>query len=179
MKVYTLRADVNTYRGVYYVNEDDVVDFNRRFQGKSGKKIWTGKEEFRFVPADLPKGDFPGLSTHIQVFSYKAVKTLADLLEGNGQLFPIACETENYFVFNVTRVIDALDEANSDVERFSSGRIMDVDRYSFFPERVFGVHVFKIPELVLMDVFVTDPFVERVKTAGLKGFKFRLVWTSD
>jgi len=30
-----------------------------------------------------------------------------------------------------------------------------------------------------MDTFVTDSFVDRVSSAKLKGFKFRLVWSSE
>jgi len=179
MKVYTLRADYNRYRGLYYTNEDDIIEFNRRFDGTPLKKVWAGKEDFAFVPRRLPKGDTPGFSTHIPVFNHKAVRALADLLEGNGELLPLTCGVEQYFVFNVTNVIDALDEANCELERFSSGRIMDVVRYCFHEERLAGTTVFKIPQAVLMDVFVTDPFVERVKTARLKGFKFRLIWSSD
>jgi|WetSurMetagenome_2_1015567.scaffolds.fasta_scaffold214001_2 hypothetical protein len=179
MKVFTLRADFNNYRGIYYVDSDRVIQFSRRFDGTTKKRMLTGKEEFKFIPEKLPKGDFPGLSTHIPVFNYRAVEALSDLLQGNGTLFPITCAGENYFIYNVTRVIDALDETNSEIERFDSGRIMDVDRFAFFEERLRGATIFKIPHMVLMDVFVTEPFVDRVRISKLKGFEFRLVWGSD
>jgi hypothetical protein len=179
VKVYILDADVNNYRGIYYVNSDHVIEFSRRFDGTTKKRMVTGKERFKFIPEKLTKGDFPGLSTHIPVFNYRAVEALENLLQGNGKLFPITCAGENYFIFNVTRIIDALDEANSEIERFSDGEIMDVDRFVFVEERLFGATIFKIPQLVLMDVFVTEPFVERVKISKLKGFEFRLVWGSQ
>lgn len=179
MKVFILDADVNNYRGIYYKDEDDIVDFNRRFIGNPLKRDWKGHHKFEFVPARLPKGDSPGLSTHIPVFSTRAVKALVHCLEGNGELLPIVCDGEDFFLFNVTRVIDALDETNSEVKRFTSGRIMDVITFSFHQERLLSKTVFKIPQLVLSDVFVTDPFVERVIKAKLKGFKFHLVWSSD
>lgn len=178
MRVYTLRADYNKYRGLYYLPED-IVEFNRRFDGASMKNTWTGAEAFSFIPEKLPKGDTPGFSTHIPVLSSRAVAALSDLLEENGELLPIACDKEDYYLFNVTRVVDALDESNCELDRFPNGRIMDVVRYSFFPDKLEGVNVFKIPQAVLMDVFVTDLFVQRVKTAGLGGFKFREVWRSD
>jgi hypothetical protein len=178
MVVYTLDADVNTYRPLFFTDSEHVVEFNRLFDGTPLKKVWTERNDFAFVPRRLPKGDTPGFSTHIPVFNHKAVRALVDLVEGNGELLPITCGTEQYFVFNVTNIIDALDEANCELQRFSSGRIMDVMRYSFFEEKLTGATVFKIPQAVLMDVFVTDPFVERVSKAGLKGFKFRKVWSS-
>ena len=179
MRVHILDADVNEYRGLYYTNDDDVLEFKRRFNGKPMREAWTAEDRFAFVPRRLRQGDTPGLSTHIPVFSAKAVDVLADFLEPNGELFPITCGGQRFFAFNVTRVVDALDEQNCEVVRFSSGRLMTVDRFSFFEDKLFGITVFKIPQLVLMDVFVTDPFVESVQTAKLKGFKFRRVWSSD
>lgn len=179
MKVYTFCADVNKFRGIYYTNEDDIIEFKRSFDGNPIKDTWTGNEQFAFVPARLRKGDTPGLSTHIPVFNSKAVEILADFLEPNGELLPITCDGERLFVFNVTRVVDALDEDNSELKLFSDGEIMDVVGFSFFEEKLSGMTVFKIPQLIRMDVFVTDPFVERVEAAKLKGFKFRLVWSSD
>jgi len=179
MNVYKLDADVNRYRGIYYTNKDDMIEFHERFNGIPMKNSWTSKEQFAFVPRRLRRSDTPGLSTHIPVFNSKAVEILGDLLKPNGELLPITCDGERLYVFNVTRVVDALDEASSEVERFGSGRIMDVVKFSFFQERLQGVTVFKVPQLVLMDVFVTDPFVERVEAVKLKGFKFRLVWSSD
>lgn len=179
MNIYVLDADVNNYRGIYYTDEDDIVDFNLRFNGVSLKEHWTDQDRFRFVPRNLPKGDSPGLSTHIPVFGTRTVKALADMLQGNGELLPISCGGEEYYLFNVTRIVDALDEENCDLERFDDGRILDIDDYSFFQEKLIGMYIFKIPQLVLSDVFVTDPFVERVSEAKLKGFEFRLVWSSD
>lgn len=179
MNVYILDADVDKYRGIYYVNSDDIIEFNRRFDGSSLKKTWTGKEEFRFAPNKLPKGDTPGLSSHIPVFSPKAVEILADLLENSGELLPINCGGEDYFLFNVTLLLDALDEDASELERFSTGRIMDVLRYSFKKDKLIGTNIFKLPEMPLSYPYVTDAFVRRVKDSGLKGFEFRLEWSSD
>ncbi|MBI5569331.1 MAG: hypothetical protein HY914_05235 [Desulfomonile tiedjei] len=179
MNVYILDADVNKYRGIHYTNEDDVVEFMRGFNGTPMKDRWTAQETFQFDHGRLVKGDTPGLATHVPVFSLKATKVLADFLDLGGELLPITCAAERYFVFNVTRVIDALDEGNCELELFDDGDIMDILRFAFFLERLEGTSVFKVPQCILTDVFVTDPFVERVQTAKLKGFKFRLVWSSD
>ncbi|HOJ99514.1 MAG TPA: hypothetical protein PLW34_08140 [Termitinemataceae bacterium] len=53
---------------------------------------------------------------------------------------------------------------------------MRVIRYCFYPERLKGLTVFKLPELPLQNVFVTDPFVQRVQEGKLVGFNFKLVW---
>jgi len=179
MKVYILDADANKYRGIYYTNEDDIIEFNQRFNGTPIKKSWTGQERFAFVPRRLIRGDTPSLSSHIPVFNSKAVNILGDLLEPNGELLPITCDGERLFLFNVTRVVDALDEGNSGLKLFDDGDIMSIEEYSFIEERLLGVVVFKLPQRPLGWPYVTDPFVERVQAAKLKGFRFRLVWSSD
>jgi hypothetical protein len=179
MNVFILDADVNKYRGIYYQNEDDIVEFNRRFDGTPLGKRWTGKEKFALIREGLPKGDTPGLSSHIPVFSTRAVKVLADFLGRSGEILPIRCDPETYFLFNVTHVIDALDEANSEIERFDDGGILDIVQYAFVEQKLKGEVLFKMPQDLLGWVYVTDPFVDRVRAAGLKGFKFRLVWSSD
>jgi hypothetical protein len=179
MNVYILDADVNKYRGIHYINEADVVAFNRRFDGSSMKGKWTGRERFAFIPRPLPKGDTPGLSSHIPVFGSKAVTVLEDFLKPNGELLPISCDGEKYFLYNVTRVVDALDESKCELQLFDDGGIMDIIRYSFLNEKLIGVLMFKLPQDPLGWVYTTDPFVDKVQAAGLKGFKFRLVWSSD
>jgi hypothetical protein len=180
MNIYFLRADVNNYKSIIYTDDDDIIEFNRRFNGAPLKKTWTSQYMFRFArnPRILIKGDTPGLSTHIPVFSSRAVTAVMDLLQDSGELLPIVCDDEYYSIFNVTRVVDALDEPKSKLRLFSDGKIMDIDRHAFFPEKLKGIHIFKIPQSVLMDVFITDTFVDIVKTAGLKGFEFRPVWSS-
>ena len=178
MNIYILDTDVNKYRGIYYVNED-IVHFNRRFDGKSMKRKWTGREKFAFVPRRLRKGDTPYLSSHIPVFSSKAVTVLEDFLKSNGELLPISCDGEKYFLYNVTRVVDALDKPKCELQLFDDGKIMDIVRYSFLKEKMTEVVIFKLPQDPLGWVYATDPVVERVQAAGLKGFKFRLVWSSD
>jgi hypothetical protein len=179
MKVHILDADVDKYRGLYYTNNDRVTEFNRRFNGTPMKSSWRIVKDFAFVPADLPKGDTPGLSSHIPVFNMKAARILADYLESSGEFLPIICDGEKYFLFNATRVVDALDEKNSRLKLFHDGRIMYIDRYFFSKDKLAGTVVFKLPQKPLGWVYVTDPFVERVRRAKLTGFKFPLVWSSE
>jgi hypothetical protein len=127
-----------------------------------------------------PKGDCPSLFTHIPVFTPRAVDALSDLLEGNGELLPITIDLEEYFLFNVTRVIDALDESGSEIVRFDdSSKILDIDVHCFCPEKIDKATIFKIPQIPTMDVFVTEVFVERVKSGRLKGFEFPLLWSRE
>ena len=77
----------------------------------------------------------------------------------------------------VNRLIDARDKQRSAVKRFRSGRIMRILRYEFLVDRLQGATLFKLPEKVLQNLYVTEPFVERVVEHALRGFEFRLIWT--
>jgi hypothetical protein len=80
------------------------------------------------------------------------------------------------FVINPLHVIDALDEMRSDVKRFSSGRIMKIDRYEFSPMRLPDIPLFKIPNLRASPTFVTDSFVAMWQQSELFGLEFNHVW---
>ena len=126
-----------------------------------------------------PKGIPRDLSSHVPVFSPKAVTVLEEFLKPNGELLPISCDGEKYFLFNATRVVDALDEPKCGLQLFDDGGIMDIIHYSFLKAKLIGIVIFKVPQDPLGWVYVTDPFVNKVRTARLKGFKCRLVWSSD
>jgi hypothetical protein len=156
----------------------DLYGFARRFNGKPMQSF--GKyPKIKKDPRQLPKGDFPSLIPGVPVFSQRAVEAFGDLLKGNGEIFPLKISGDQYFLFNVTKVIEALDEFNSIVSRFRDGRVFYIDHYSFFVEKLLGLIIFKIPHTITGDVYVTDAFVERVDATRLKGFWFPLVWSSD
>jgi hypothetical protein len=115
-----------------------------------------------------PRTDFPSFGG-VPVFSQRAIEALRDLLEPCGEILPLRCHEGTYFAYNVTRLVDALDEAQSELERFSSGRIMWIERPVFFPDRLAGEVIFKVPQSPNR-TFVTDPFVRRIWERGLVGF---------
>ena len=179
MNVYILRADSDHYECLI-MPFDDLFEFTRRFNGKPLKR----KTVYELICTDPdsysdPKGDFPSLIPNVPVFSRRAVAQLHDLLDGNGELLSTFVGREEYFLFNVTRVLDALDESKSELERFDDGRVFYIDHHSFFEDKLVGSSIFKIQQVRTMDVFVTDTFVDRVHAAGLKGFWFPLVWSNE
>ncbi len=177
MKVYILLAASNSYKCLEMAG-GDLFEFSGQFKGIPLKSLFKGAE-LRFSPENLPKGDYPSLIPSVPVFSRKAITVLRDLLENSGELFRVLCSKEEYFLFNVTRLTDALDETNSECARFDDGRIFDIERHSFFPEKLPGLIIFKLEQHPLGSVYVTEPFVQRVKSTGLKGFGFQLVWSND
>jgi hypothetical protein len=111
-------------------------------------------------------------------FTARAVEQLADVLFACGQILPLRSDDGEFYLWNVTNVVDALDEARSSLSRFSTGRIMMVDKWSFHSKAVEDHAAFKIPQLPRAYTFVTQAFVDRVRSADLKGFDPRVVWTA-
>jgi hypothetical protein len=178
MRVHVLRGDPDHYKCLMMYNSTELYPFSSRFNGKPIKGRWIDVKMI-WDTARVPKGDYPSLHPNIPVFNQKAVTALKYLLEENGEIFPTVCGGERLFFFNVTRVIDALNESESEVIRFNnSSKVLDIDRYSFYEKKLIGASIFRIPQF-LDWIYVTDIFVKRVESAGLKGFWFPLVWSSD
>ncbi|MGH7635195.1 MAG: imm11 family protein, partial [Gemmatimonadaceae bacterium] len=114
----------------------------------------------------------------VPVFSVRAVNRLLDFLTRGGELLPLRYGRAEYMAYNVTRVIDALDEKASSIARFPSGNVMSIATYVFRSDLLASVPIFKIPQLPRAHVFVTDEFVSRVAESDLTGFRFSLLWTN-
>jgi hypothetical protein len=172
IKVFILRPDSDRFRGLYFRDEAD-VDVIHRFNGLPIAEWSPVGVDVDDEGPYLPEGDFPSLIGHIPVFSQRAAEALGDMLEPNGQLLPLDCGRGVYYAYNVTKLVDALDEEQSEIVRFSSGRIMDIRRYALAGEGLDeGLTIFKLSVTPLLRVFVTGRFVEAVELSGLVGFTF-------
>jgi hypothetical protein len=124
----------------------------------------------------LTYADSPYLGSDALIFRPRAIEVMEPLLSKNGELLPLMCEGTELFVFNPVRLEDALDEAESDVERFSGGRIMMINRHVFRPDVIAGIDAFKIPNLRVSQTYVSETFVTRWNNGGLSGLDFKQVW---
>jgi hypothetical protein len=179
MRVYELGADYEHYRQIDFPTYRAFWRWRQRFNGNPLRRYWTGKEKFKFFQLDSPKGDMPGLTGSIPVFTPRAVEALADFLEPNGELVKIRCQKDTLFLYNVTRIVDALDEDSSGLKRFDDVRMLTIDHYSFLEDKLSRLTIFKLVLWRLGPPYVTDVFVRRVEEAGLRGFKFQLVWSTE
>lgn len=101
------------------------------------------------------------------------------MLEGNGEVLRINIldEEDDYNIYNVTSIVDALDKEHSTIKYFrSSGRIMRIKEYVFNKESLEGIHIFKLPEPRFKKPFVSEEFVRIIEKSGFTGFRFELVW---
>ncbi len=119
--------------------------------------------------------DFPWLGEHVPFLKKPAVEALGPVLLKYGQLLPV--RGEDVWLFNATTVLDALDRERSGIVYFDDGNIAVIERHVFDEGRIGMAEVFKLP-MRASSVFVTDPFVDRVRSAGLRGVSFRPLWNS-
>ena len=183
MNVYSLVADADNYQKLDLVDEDKDWEIIYKFNGKPLAAEWRPLR-VEIMDEDtgdvLPQSDCPLLFTGAPALSRRAAEILKPFLARNGELLPLDFGTEEYFVFNVTSVVDALDEEASEIVRFPDGKkVMDIKRFTFIPSRLEGVDLFKLSQQPLGGVFVTDGFVQAVRQAGLLGFHFEWLWASE
>ena len=137
-------------------------------------------------PGELPpieplrRVDLPRYELAMPVLSDRAREAIGEQLAPHGEFLELqTTDGERYWLFNVLRFVDALDEPASEILRFDDGGLMDIPTPVFVAERLEGLLLFGIPQISLQ-VYATDEFVELVEQAGLTGVEpSRVAWTSD
>lgn len=120
--------------------------------------------------------DSPGISCSIPAFSMNAVNALGDLLEPYGELLRLDASIGEYFAYNVTSIIDVLDEDKSEITwGYNDLYASRIIRHEFHSAELQNCPIFRIPQS-LNDYYVTEIFVERVRANQLQGFDLSLVW---
>ncbi len=133
--------------------------------------IW---KPFWAVGRVRPFNDYPGLGL-FPAFSARAVDALRGILEPNGELLPFESKLGTYYAYNITTVVDVLDETRTEAARFDDGRIFHIERYAFRANALADLTVFRLTQQP-SGAYVTEAFVRQVSEHGLKGFEFVLVW---
>jgi hypothetical protein len=181
MDVYLLEPDADRYENLTVADLADVDELLDRFDGRPMAGSWSPLEVEVIRDSrhrGRPASDFPLLYGPVPVLSERAAHALGDLLDGAGERLPLRGGDGRYQALNVTRVLDALDEERCEVKRFRSGRIMRVLRYAFRPEAIGEAAVFKVPQMLKSEVYVTDRFADAVRRHGLIGLAWdRKLWS--
>ena len=169
MSFYTIVPDSDTYDSLVLrspANYESYYAFEGRRLADSWKplpvKIYKAKK----------RGNFPQLVLHIPVFDAKALEILRPVIEPNAEVLPLDCPDGQYYAINGLAVLDCLDAQRSEIVRISTGRIMDILKYVFLPERIGDANIFKVCEMPLRKVFVSELFKSTVEENGLKGLNF-------
>jgi hypothetical protein len=209
MNVYLLKKEQDaegsrSYQGLLEAdaeNRERMKGYRAKYSLFQGGKIGNAWQPVYVTPNDIgvdewtplpPVGDFPcftGASID-PVFSRRALDALADLLQENGEILPLSCDEGEYYLFNTTRIVDAIDVEHTEFKPYSEvypdmALLVDdpdsptITRFAFHPERVKDLTIFKISSQYQYNgTLVTDKFMQRVQGSGLKGFEFELLWSS-
>ena len=126
----------------------------------------------------LRRADMPWFTDAELVVTRRAKEALEKTIGADAEMLPLLNDEEDLWLVNVWRVVDALDEENSEIKRFpSSGRIMQIMRYAFRVEMLRGISCFKIPQFGSV-MFATDSLAAAAREANLTGVTFASVWES-
>jgi hypothetical protein len=119
--------------------------------------------------------DFPTLELTVPTFSKRAVEVLRDILEANGELLPLKHMLGTWFAFNCRTVADIVDYKRSTIS-MDRGVQKEIDHYTIYPRRLEELSVFRMRHDIGPQFYATQPFVERVRKAGLRNFDFVKIW---
>jgi hypothetical protein len=113
-------------------------------------------------------------------FSQRAVDVLRDMLEPNGELLPLDYEHGTFWAYNLRTVVDIVNvEASThsfdETTRRRHFPMTEINHFEIYPERLNELTIFRLRQQ-LSSTYVTQPFVDRVRSAGLNNFVFEKIW---
>jgi hypothetical protein len=164
------------------VDSRDFEAINLTINGVSRKTNWRpirmqvirqeAQQAFR-------ESDCPWLGSHALIFRPQVVDKLGSVLVRYGEMLQLDCDDADVSIYNVTNIVDALDEDASSIDRFESGEVMIIRRHVFDARAIGESEVFRIPRVRLSSTYVTQRFVDRWQLSGLKGLEFNQVYPVD
>ena len=170
-------------KGYEWINTCDPMDYEVfwSFDGSRRAEKWK-PIEVRRVRADkrqeFKASDFPWLGDHALIMRARALEMLRGVLEPHGEILPLTTDDGvKLFVFNVTTVLDALDEDRSSIMRVpGTQKIMRIRKAAFHASLVRDAEIFRLPHRA-SPTYVNRRFVDAFNRAGLVGLDFNLVWS--
>ncbi len=110
-------------------------------------------------------------------FSQRAVEALRDVLEANGELLPLVYDYGKWWAYNLLTVADIVDVERSvayNITNKSPDVTAEFKYYAIHIDRLADFTIFRIRQDV-GGTYVTQPFVDRVRAAGLRNFVFNKI----
>lgn len=184
MTIYTFH---NRGNQAYLYAPDETVDLCMPDPPRSLAPTWSpptfelvGSDEFRSF---LPKTDFPTLTIATAVLSARAVERLRPILTACGEILPIYLSNDRdaFYLFNVTRIVNAVDMRRSRFMKLPSGAIGPCELLVFDAAKLpAGALFFKTTQMgPVTEIFATEAAVAAVKKARLTGYEFRPAWSDE
>lgn len=172
--MFLAQPDVEVHRVFVFIDDEEAAKMPIR-DGRDLKAGWTALQVRPFDEkggSKKPIADISGM-VGLPLFSAHAYDATRGVLEKCGQFLPFRCGRETLWGFNVTKIVDCLDEEKSTVTRFRTGRVMDISRYTFKPMIAdLGVCVFGIPQLGGSRYYATEGMKRFFEDEGITGMSF-------
>jgi len=174
-------ADTDTYRvfeTLLSPEEDlDLIDILKKGIpfGEKWKllplRFWEGDKGYMRKEKRKPVADFTQI-TLMPLISLRGRAVIEPLTGNQVEFLPFETPVSLYYGLHV-QYVDCLDAARAEAIHFkSSGRIMEVTKYAFHWDRLKNMHIFRLPELGLSRLFVSDAFKQVVEENRLTGLLF-------
>lgn len=103
----------------------------RQLRSRQPGDLWSPLWIFLFSPDEgqsREKADMPWHGSGVLVLKRRAREVLENALANDAEILPSYCDGEDLWLVNAWRVVDALDEEQSQIRRFRDGRVMSISR---------------------------------------------------
>lgn len=182
MKIYKVDTDITSSQIIQRDDRDDLFIFDCT----PLKEKWDRNGWYIYNPID-PSSNFYCTPAATLIFDKEVLASeLYTLLEISGEILPADIEGENYYFLNVRECINALNKEKTTHHIYADGTKGRFKDFVFYPQRIGGNPLFKIPETRANDVLcfegILDPWDEfkgRYDQLGLKGLKFIELYDSE
>jgi len=154
MKVYKIDIDQNETQLILPDIEGlDILKY-KVFDGKKKAEFWNDAIWYIFNPT-IDATNFISLGLpNALVFDQKVYDSdLYPMLERAGEILSIRLKNKNYYVLNITEVINVLDDEKTTWETTTDNTKGDILKYHFFTHRFTNSSLFKIPETHTTEIF--------------------------
>lgn len=170
MKIYKLYTTGLSYKDIYY-DKTPILDNIGKILWKNINEISSFHFKWNTEENDKPICDCPFIIGSIPVFSNSAYEIIKQfLLDKEVQIIPISINGLSYYIINITLLLnDILSEKYSKIERFSSGRIMNIDKYVFKYRREIPPF-FRIKQLPTF-TFANEDVATTIKDSQITGIE--------
>lgn len=180
MKIWQLDIEADKYKCLELADKKD-WDLFDNFDGRTQFESWYPiKVDFIKSAKKKKIPDAIYLSPSAPVFNNKSIEVLKKYMDGDVEFLSLGkLEDMEYYIINPIKVVDCIDQEKSEFQRFSDGRIMWCNQYSFVAEKVKGLHIFRILEVPRALILVSDEFKQKTENSKLEGFIFKELWDSE
>jgi hypothetical protein len=179
LAVYRVIPDFDNYQ--YLIPDDARAAMKYRYDGNAVQNEWDPPSVYRGNPQKA-KPDIWGCMSFgaVMAVTLNAATELVTFLDESCEGLPLECDGEKFLVCNVTCVVSALDQKQS---QHKEGLPHWIEEYVFHRHR-FEYSLFKIPETAMSEILCVeglaapeDEFKGAVEKLGLNGLKFNKIWT--